>query len=305
MIRRFLTLRWVTITLLAITIIVLFSFFGRWQLHRWEDRGTRVIPADARPAVPLADLVSPDAPVPGGDIGRQTVVVGTYDAAHQVLVADRPQAGRPGAWVVTPLQPATGPAALVVRGWTPTGTTPAPPPAGAVTVSGRVYASEDPPPVGKQTPAPLPAGQVREVNNAELAAVVPYRILDGYVLRAASTPADTLDVVGVPLNETDSGGGLRNLLYAIQWWLFAAAVVYFWWKLVRDEIEPPAERVREVREPVREPVRAAPTAAAPPTPADEAEDAELAAYNRYLAGLSTRTGSSTRTGTSSRSGGRP
>jgi cytochrome oxidase assembly protein ShyY1 len=292
-IRRFLTPRWVTITLLAIAIIVLFSFFGRWQLHRWDSRGTRVVPADMRPAVPLDQLVTPDAPVPGGDIGRQTVTTGTYDAAHQILVADRPQGGQPGAWVVTPLQPASGTAALVVRGWTPAGVAPAAPPAGQVTVTGRVYASEDPPPVGDQASAPLPPGQVREVNNAELAAVVPYRILDGYVLRAATTPSESLTAVGVPLNETDSGGGLRNLLYAIQWWLFAAAVVYFWWKLVRDELEPPAERVREVREPVREPAR---TAAAPPqpTPADEAEDAELAAYNQYLAGLSSRTGTSRR-----------
>jgi hypothetical protein len=188
-------------------------------------------------------------------------------------------------------------------------------------VSGRLYASDDPPAVGTAVAPDLPAGQYREVNTAELTAAFPYRILDGYVLLSGTTPAlpaPAPAVVPVPANEVNSGGGLRNLAYAIQWWLFALAVLYFWGKLVRDELAPPEDRVyqpdgHEAGSPTdssddRSAVRSPSTPAARtgrdalPAPvavgsgagdadADaDAEDAELAAYNRYLAGLNARPG---------------
>ena len=29
--------------------------------------------------------------------------------------------------------------------------------------------------------------------------------------------------------------GLRNLLYAIEWWFFGAFAAFIWWRWVRDE----------------------------------------------------------------------
>jgi cytochrome oxidase assembly protein ShyY1 len=319
-VRRFLTLRWVTIHLLTIAIVIVFILFGRWQLHRWESRGTTIAPPDSRPAVTLNSLVSPDEPVPGGSIGRSTTVTGSFDGAHQVLVADRPLAGRSGYWVVTPLRPtgAAGAAALVVRGWVPTPNDPALSVRSTpVTVSGRLYASDDPPAVGSAVAPDLPPGQYREVNTAELTAAFPYRILDGYVLLSGTTPTQAAPapaVVPVPLTTMNGGGGLRNLAYAVQWWLFALAVLYFWGKLVRDDLAPPDDRQyqpngpdatpddRQVaRSPVTPAARSGDDArpdvgagvAAPGAgnaPEDDAEDAELAAYNRYLADLHARPG---------------
>ncbi len=74
-----------------------------------------------------------------------------------------------------------------------------------------------------------------------------------------------------------SAGSLQNLGYAVQWPAFALFVLLFWWRVVRDELRPPAAD------------RPAPRPAAPPPPpqlvADDPEDAELIAYNRYLARL--------------------
>jgi hypothetical protein len=79
-------------------------------------------------------------------------------------------------------------------------------------------------------------------------------------------------------------GTLQNMFYGLEWPIFAAAVAFFWWRMVRDELRPPDPDKPE-------PVRAAPplpsTAAAggaQPDDEDE-EDIELAAYNRYLAAL--------------------
>jgi cytochrome oxidase assembly protein ShyY1 len=307
----------VAIHLLTVTIVVLFALFGIWQLHRWEGRGTTVSPPDARPAVALSELVSPDRPLPGGSIGRQTTVTGRYDGANQVLIAEREQDGRPGFWVVTPVLPDTSPgtsgapgsssapgtsgaAALVVRGWVPAPDDPAlTAPGGPITVTGRVYASEDLPPVGTEPPAALPPGQFRQVNTAELTGHFPYRLLDGYVLLATQQPASAASpaVVPVPVTEVDSGGGLRNLAYALQWWLFALAVLYFWSKLIRDDLAPEDDRVHEPAGPVPAarttadpPPRAAEPAAASSAGSGQDEDAELAAYNRYLADLHARSG---------------
>jgi surfeit locus 1 family protein len=289
-------------------VILFVVFLGRWQYHRWSDRGTSVLPPDNRPAVALTDLVQPNAPLPGGSIGRQTTVAGRFDGAHQVLVADRQLGGRNGFWVVTPLRPdnaSAGAAALVVRGWVPSVDDAAlRVPDTRVTVSGRVYASEDPPPVGDEPPPPLAPGQYREVNSAELTGAFPYRILDGYVLQARTDPAlagAQPTVVPVPVNTEDNGGGIRNLIYAIQWWLFAVAVLYFWGRLVRDDLKPPEERFYRRSDP--ETAEAAGEGAAPAPPSqpvpepvsaaaplrdDDPEDAELAAYNRWLAELNAR-----------------
>lgn len=33
-------------------------------------------------------------------------------------------------------------------------------------------------------------------------------------------------------------GGLQNLLYAFQWWVVAAMVIYGWWRLLHDDAHP-------------------------------------------------------------------
>lgn len=310
-----------TIHFLTVAIVVLFLMFGRWQLHRWEGSGTKVVPPDPRPAVALTDLVTANASLPGGSIGRQTTVSGRFDGTHQVLVAGRQLDGRTGFWVVSALRPdgyPAGTAALVVRGWVPTATDPALRVSEThVTVTGRVYASEDPPPSGTGPTTALPAGQFSEVNTAELTGSFPYHLLDGYVLLARTDPAlaGSPAVLPTPVMTRDSGGGLYHLAYAVQWCLFALAVLYFWVKLVREDLAPGEDRVYQRDAPQTADLRSStpqPAEARVPAPAaasgtaspgsrpatasagadldSDAEDAELAAYNRYLADLNARSG---------------
>ena len=32
---------------------------------------------------------------------------------------------------------------------------------------------------------------------------------------------------------------LRNLLYAVEWWIFGAFAFFVWWRWCRDELNPP------------------------------------------------------------------
>jgi len=91
------------------------------------------------------------------------------------------------------------------------------------------------------------------------------------------------------LHRALSGNGL-SWAYTFEWPIFAVFAVVFWAKTIRDEFRPPA--VAEAGEPdIPLPAGAYPAAAgatataAPRGAAATEEDAELAAYNAYLARL--------------------
>jgi DNA-binding transcriptional regulator of glucitol operon len=83
------------------------------------------------------------------------------------------------------------------------------------------------------------------------------------------------------------GGNTLSWAYVFEWPLFAAYAVYMWWRFVHEaapDRSPPAAADTGTGGP------AAPAAATPPADAARAaeEDAELAAYNDYLAQLAER-----------------
>ncbi|HEX5542807.1 MAG TPA: hypothetical protein VFX60_14795 [Micromonospora sp.] len=86
-----------------------------------------------------------------------------------------------------------------------------------------------------------------------------------------------------------AAGNSLSWAYAFEWPVFAAFVVFLWFREVRQTLaeERAADPGSEVAEPtpasgIRRPVRSPRRMAPPP---EEAEDTELAAYNHYLAWL--------------------
>ncbi len=81
------------------------------------------------------------------------------------------------------------------------------------------------------------------------------------------------------------GGNTLSWAYVFEWPLFAGYAVYMWWRLVHEAPEgtpPPAS----AGDPAGGPDASA--AADPAGAARQEEDAELAAYNAYLAQLAER-----------------
>ena len=78
---------------------------------------------------------------------------------------------------------------------------------------------------------------------------------------------------------------IQNFGYTIQWWLFSAFAVFFWWRIVRDA----ARRRRESDTPAEpEDVPAGPVTYrryVMPVAPEPTDDPELRAYNDYLARL--------------------
>ena len=216
-------------TLAMVVAVVVCVAAGRWQQGRMEAKEALRAQMDA--ALPMAPIALADRPA-GTDWPalryRPVVAAGTYRAAAQILVDNRVHDGRAGYHVVTPLALPGGRAVLVNRGWVAQGATRAalpdvPPPAGAVTVTGRVA---------------VPGPGYLELETAPAAGPV-WQNLDP-VRFAAATGIDVLPIVIEATAAPVPDDGLvrdwpapdfgidKHRIYMVQWYAFAALALVLW-----------------------------------------------------------------------------
>lgn len=241
--RFLLSRQWVILTLVGLVLIPVMIKLGYWQLHRHEHKvaQNQLIAANlaARP-VPVTDLTAPGRALPRDDMWRRVTATGTYDTAHEVVVRRRTAADEQsiGSYVLTPLLLGNGETVLINRGWIPAGNDltkyPDVPPAprGTVTVTGRMMADETSAESGIKNTKGLPDRQVMLISSAEQAKRLARPVLGGYIEQTGPEAADGKPEL-VPAPDHDSIG--PHMAYAIQWWLFAAAVPVGWFILVRRE----------------------------------------------------------------------
>ncbi|WP_371632956.1 SURF1 family protein [Streptomyces sp. NBC_01259] len=284
MYRFLLTPRWWGINLFVVLAIPFCVFMGTWQLGRFEDRVQTHEAAEKQPAPgtraakPIDELL----PVDTVTSGRPATATGRY--ADQFLVPGRKLDDRTGFYVVGMLRTDSGKALPVVRGWLPgkAGHTSVPPaPAGDVTVTGDLQASESAGTAGVDATGGLPHGQVGMISAASLVNLVPYDVYDAWVTlqqsdvrtgggasaTGTSGTSGTEETAGdeetagkggegtataaalrpVPATAAQGTGldlkAFQNLGYLCEWFVFAAFVLFMWFRLVRRE----AEAARDVR----------------------------------------------------------
>jgi cytochrome oxidase assembly protein ShyY1 len=252
--RFLLTPRWWGINLFAVLAIPLCVFMGTWQLGRFEDRvqsheqATKQPAPGARAAKPLDDLL----PVDTVTSGRPATATGRY--ADQFLVPGRELDDRSGFYVLNMLRTDGGKALPVVRGWLPgkPGHTPVPTaPTGEVTVTGDLQASENTGTDGVDTAGGLPDGQLGMISAASLVNLVPYDVYDAWVTlqdtESSGGGAEGSALRPVPAVAPQGSGldlkAFQNLGYTGEWFVFAAFVLFMWFRLARRE----AEAARDVK----------------------------------------------------------
>jgi surfeit locus 1 family protein len=249
---------------LAIAATVVAVFLGLWQYDAWqihrEDRSASLVNAAPKP---LASVMSSDAPFPGEDVGRPITLTGQWLPDATVYVADRFLESRRGVWAVTPVAVcpqerdatacAKAPAMLVVRGWAPAAKDVPAPPTGAVEVTGWLQPGEgaglaDPDPGDDVIPEMRIADAIQHLDQDLYGAYVVAREVS-----TSSTTGEAGSTTGEAGSTTREAGlepvtpeslpkapastGLRNLLYAIEWWVFGGFAVFLWWRFCRDELE--------------------------------------------------------------------
>ncbi|MDX6760309.1 SURF1 family protein [Streptomyces sp. F8] len=242
MYRFVLTRQWVSLTLIALVLIPVMIKLGFWQYHRHVHRvaQNQLIEANLRAKpVPVTEVTSPGHKVPRADFWRAVTATGTYDSAREVVVRMRTSNDdKVGFHVLTPLVLADGKVVLVDRGWVPGGGDPRAyppvpaPPAGEVTLTGRLKADETSGGSGIKDRKGLPDRQVMLINSEQQAESLGRPVLGGYLELTDPAPADgSPETVADP--DHDSIGA--HMAYAVQWWLFASAVPVGWLVLVRRE----------------------------------------------------------------------
>ncbi|WP_141015154.1 SURF1 family protein [Nocardioides sambongensis] len=221
--------------LLGLVCVAIATGMGVWQYDAWQERraAEQVDLTTAEP-VPLSELLGPDHPFPSVGLGRPVEISGTWLPQGTVLVDGREDAdGADGLWVVTPLTDGEpdAPAIPVVRGWVPDGTDPADVPAvsGTADLVGWLQPGE-----GSGQTDPDPTDDVLpQVRIADLVQRVDQDLYGAYAV--AQEPEEGLAPATLDqLPKVSRFTALRNILYAIEWWVFAAFAGYIWWRYVRD-----------------------------------------------------------------------
>ncbi|AJE86419.1 MULTISPECIES: SURF1 family protein [Streptomyces] len=242
MYRFLLSRQWVILTLLTLLLIPVMVRLGYWQLHRHEHRVAQnelISRTLAAKPVPAEQLTSPGREVPRRDLYRQVTAEGTFDTAHEVVVRRRTNGDdEVGFHVLTPFLLKDGRALLVNRGWIPADgpqtafpKIPAPP-RGEITVSGRLMPDESTAASGIKNVKGLPDRQIMLISSRAEARSLGREVLGGYVQQTAPEPrGDSPQLLPAP----DHSSIGPHMAYAIQWWLFAAAVPVGWVVLVRRE----------------------------------------------------------------------
>ena len=244
--------RFALITLAALIGIAVTASLGRWQLSRAAQKEalqTALVERQALPAIdgnrlPWSDAASDDW---AALQHRRVVLEGQWLADQTIYLENRQMGGRPGFFVVTPLQlRGTSAVVLVQRGWVPrnfqdrTRVPDVVTPAGTVQVKGRVAAP--PSRLYEFSAGDSAQGSSRIRQNLDLAAF------------RSATQLPLLDLSVVQLGEPGEGmqrdwpvvssGVDKHYGYAFQWFGLCGliALLYVWFQIVRRFIRPRRER---------------------------------------------------------------
>ncbi|WP_370617043.1 SURF1 family protein [Mumia sp. Pv 4-285] len=227
---------------LVVVAVAFTVSLGLWQMGVYDDRRAEAgTPHQDAPAMPLSEVLKPDEPFTTSASYQHVTFTGSYAPAdEQVWVSGREQDGEVGYWLVAPVVVGDAestsdrdPALLVVRGWVAdigAGAFPAVP-EGTVEIEAVLQASD-----ARGSGFDEETRTLDGVRIPRLVNEMPYDLYGGYGIVTAQDPADEagLTPAEVPEPVVDSSAGIRNLFYAIEWWIFGAFAIFMWWRMCQD-----------------------------------------------------------------------
>lgn len=228
--------------LLALVGVAACLLLGRWQLHVWQDHRARNSAAVTQQTpVPLDSVLGPDAADPDVGLGRPVVVEGTWRPGETVLVSGQRQGSATGYWVVTPVLTSSGSEIPVVRGWRADRQGLPAAPHGRARLVGLLQPSDDSGPVDDDPHDRVIPG----LSITSLLPLIHHDPYGGYAIATSRAVPGGRTIPGTSglalaqppdLPGADASTALRNLLYALQWWVFAAFVVFMWWRWLTEDV---------------------------------------------------------------------
>jgi surfeit locus 1 family protein len=248
-VRRLLSAKLIALHVLGVVATTSAVLLGLWQYDAWQ-AGRAMAARDLTdvPPAPLDAVLASDATFQGTDVGRPVRFSGQWLPEATLLVDRRQHGSAAGMWVVTPVAVcdspgdcAGAPAILVVRGRVSAPNGVPAPPTGRVRVTGWLQPSQ-----GSGVPDPDPRDKVLpELRIASALQHLDQDLYGGFVIAEVSTGSATGEdgsttglepVTPASMPEPDSSTSLRNLLYALEWWVFGGFAAFLWWRWVKDEL---------------------------------------------------------------------
>jgi cytochrome oxidase assembly protein ShyY1 len=241
------------LVVLVVLVTVLLGWW-QWTVSQGHKSDKSEALAHATP-VPLDDVFGHNDAFPGSQTGRPALLEGTWLPESTVYVSGH----QGGYWVATPLEVGSGadaPAIYVVRGWTADPATAPAAPSGAAKLVGWLQ----PPENGGLTDAHPGDDILPELNIADAMGHVKQDLYSGYAIVAdhergwpatdAAVNDGSAGLEAATPNSMPTASfttGLRNLLYALEWWIFSLFAIYIWWRYVRETTspKPPVEAASE------------------------------------------------------------
>lgn len=239
--REWTTSRMLLLHLGLVVGVVSTTLLGFWQLDAWQEhREDRVAELATADPVPLTSLLGPDDPFPAADSGRPVTLAGEWLAEDTVTVTDRIQHGETGRWLVTPFVVCAAPPCAaedsvvpVVLGWSDrAGDLAVPPPSGSAELTAWLQPAEQDAGTGADGDV---LGSLRILDFVKR---LDRDLYSGFVVldEPGELRGDLEPVTPQALPRPPASEGLRNLLYAVQWWVFGVFTVVVWWRWTRDEL---------------------------------------------------------------------
>jgi surfeit locus 1 family protein len=216
--------------LAMVVCVAIAAGLGLWQYDAWhQHRSDAARDVANNPPVALGTVMTGDSPFPGRSVGQPVTFTGHW-IGDNIYVSDRVQDGRRGYWVVTALMvDGTGSAMPVVRGWWPNTSLPAP--TGAVSVTGWIEPTEGSGPIDENAHDDV----IPMMRVASLVEHVDADLYSGFVIaRDIPTQDGIAYVPAVSRPGVSAFTGLRNLFYAVEWWVFGGFALFIWMRWCRD-----------------------------------------------------------------------
>ena len=205
---------------LAVAAVGLCVVMGLWQLGIYEGRQGDAQDGERQQVEPLADVWQPGEAFTSDLKDKRVSIEGRFAADDLRVTRDDGST-----WLVTPFVIGDH-ALLVVRGEGRSA-----PASDATDLDVVLEPSES----GGRALGPDRDG-VRTTNAISVPALLndlPQRLYGGYGIALTDTG---LPLVDPPDPEVSWTVGLRNLAYALQWWVFGAFALFMWWRMATENV---------------------------------------------------------------------
>lgn len=238
----FLTPRSIGLLVLALVLAGVFAALGQWQISRAIEQGT-VIARPTERTVALTGIAQPARQQTDASVGQKVATRGRLVPSDTVIVGDRLNDGRRGWWIVghAVLDDPAGSQLAVALGFAPDQRS-----AEAALARAKATPATDRPLVGRYVDTdaaePSTSGDPDALSSVSTARLVNLWTEDGGaptfegIVTLSDAPAG-LDDIYSPRPGGEVELNLLNILYAVEWAIFAVAAFYVWYRLVRDRWE--------------------------------------------------------------------